>query len=46
MADEPTAKRIIERLAQESQPFGTTIRYEGGIGVWQRDPSKTSSSKE
>jgi poly-gamma-glutamate synthesis protein (capsule biosynthesis protein) len=46
MADEPAAKRIIERLAQESQPFGTTIRYEGGIGVWRRDPSKTSSSKE
>ncbi len=29
-------RRIIEHLAALSEPFGTEITYEGGIGVWRR----------
>ncbi len=35
MADEATSRKIIERLAKQSAAFGTTIRYENGIGVWR-----------
>ena len=38
LADEATARRIIGRLAELSAPFGTTIVYENGIGVWRPGP--------
>ena len=39
MADEVTAKRIIERLAQLSAPFGTEISMEQNVGVWKKPSS-------
>jgi poly-gamma-glutamate synthesis protein (capsule biosynthesis protein) len=38
LADEPTGRRIIERLARLSAPLETTIVYENGIGVWRPGP--------
>ncbi|MGH9199009.1 MAG: CapA family protein, partial [Acidimicrobiia bacterium] len=35
LADDETGRKIIERIAQLSTPFGTTIVYEKGIGVWK-----------
>jgi len=29
------AKKIIDRLAELSEPFGTSLSFEGGIGVWR-----------
>ncbi len=37
LAPEPLAREIIEHLAELSEPFGTEIRYEGGVGVWRAD---------
>lgn len=45
MADEATGRKIIETLARLSAPFGTSIVYEGGIGVWRPGPAKTSSGR-
>lgn len=36
LADAATGRKIIERVADLSAPFGTVIRYEDGIGVWRR----------
>jgi len=36
IAPEALGRKIIERLADLSRPFGTVIEYEGGIGVWRR----------
>lgn len=35
LADEATARKIIDRLARMSAPLGTTIEYQNGIGVWR-----------
>jgi poly-gamma-glutamate synthesis protein (capsule biosynthesis protein) len=35
LADEATGRSIIERLAKMSEPFGTRIVFENGIGVWR-----------
>ncbi len=32
-ADEPTAKRVIERIAERSEPYETTISFEDGAGI-------------
>jgi poly-gamma-glutamate synthesis protein (capsule biosynthesis protein) len=42
LADEPTGRRIIERLARQSAAFGTTIVYENGIGVWRQGQAAAS----
>jgi poly-gamma-glutamate synthesis protein (capsule biosynthesis protein) len=34
IADDDKGRQIIERLAQLSSPFGTSILYKDGIGVW------------
>ncbi len=36
IAPEELGRNIIEHLAELSRPFGTEIRYEGGVGVWRR----------
>ena len=36
IAPEELGRKIIEHLAELSAPFGTEIRYEGGVGVWRR----------
>jgi poly-gamma-glutamate synthesis protein (capsule biosynthesis protein) len=35
IADEETGRKIIERLARLSEPYGTKITYQGGIGTWR-----------
>ena len=35
LADEATARKIIDRLARMSAPLGTTIEYQNGVGVWR-----------
>ena len=45
MADEPTGRKIIERIAEQSAAFGTTIVYENGIGVWRPAAGKTTSER-
>lgn len=44
LADASTGRKIIERVAQQSAAFGTTIVYENGVGVWR--PSKDSARPE
>jgi len=44
LADEATGRKIIERLAKMSKPWGTTILYQNGIGVWR--PSATSHRRD
>ncbi len=39
MADEVTAKRIIDRLARLSAPFGTEVSMEQNVGVWKKPSS-------
>ena len=36
LAPPELGRKIIEHLAALSEPFGTEIRYEDGIGVWRR----------
>jgi poly-gamma-glutamate synthesis protein (capsule biosynthesis protein) len=36
LAPEPVARKIIERLAELSEAFGTRILYEDGVGVWRK----------
>ena len=36
LAPESVGREIIARLAELSEPFGTRIVYEDGIGVWRR----------
>jgi len=36
LAPPELARKIIDRLAELSAPFGTVIRYEDGVGVWSR----------
>jgi poly-gamma-glutamate capsule biosynthesis protein CapA/YwtB (metallophosphatase superfamily) len=36
IAPEALGRKIIEHLAELSAPFGTSIDYEDGIGVWRR----------
>ena len=43
LADDSTGRHIIERLARLSAPFGTTIVYEKGVGVWR--PNEVDSGK-
>lgn len=43
LADAATGRKIIDRLAQQSAAFGTTIVYENGVGVWKPGPARTSS---
>jgi hypothetical protein len=45
MADEATGRKIIERLMRMSGEFGTAIRYEKGIGVWQATKNPPTSAK-
>ncbi len=45
MADEATARVIIDRLAKMSAPLGTTIVYENGIGVWRKGPAASSGGR-
>jgi len=42
LADEATGRKIIERLARFSEPFGTRIVYENGIGVWRPSAARAS----
>lgn len=42
LATEETGRKIIDRLARLSAPFGTTIVYEDGVGVWRPGASRTS----
>lgn len=42
LADEATGRKIIERLARFSEPFGTRIVYENGIGVWRPTAARAS----
>jgi poly-gamma-glutamate synthesis protein (capsule biosynthesis protein) len=44
LADEAIGRKIIERMAKMSEPLGTTIAYENGIGVWK--PSLTASKSQ
>jgi poly-gamma-glutamate capsule biosynthesis protein CapA/YwtB (metallophosphatase superfamily) len=43
LADDETGRAIIERVAKMSAPFGTTIVYQNGIGVWRPGTSTTQS---
>jgi len=36
MAPEPLGRKIIEHLAELSEPFGTVIVYENGVGIWRK----------
>ena len=36
VAPEALGRKIIEHLAALSEPFGTRIVYEDGIGIWRR----------
>ncbi len=46
LAEAATGKKIIDRIAQQSAAFGTTIVYENGVGVWKPGPAKTSSTPQ
>lgn len=46
LADAATGRKIIDRLAQQSAKFGTTIVYENGVGVWKPGPARTSSAPQ
>ena len=37
LANEELARKIIQRLATLSGPFGTRITFESGVGVWRRE---------
>ena len=37
LASEPLARKIIQRLATLSSPFGTKIIVENGLGIWRRE---------
>lgn len=41
-ADEATGRKIIDRLAKLSAPFGTVIEYADGIGVWRPSAATTA----
>jgi len=43
LADEATGRRIIDRLAKLSAPFGTTLVYQDGIGIWRAAGAPTSA---
>lgn len=45
MADEATGRSIIERLAQMSEPFGTKLVYENGIGVWRSSAATSQTGR-
>lgn len=42
IADPATGRAIIERIAKLSEPFGTTIAYENGIGIWRAPGTRPS----
>jgi poly-gamma-glutamate capsule biosynthesis protein CapA/YwtB (metallophosphatase superfamily) len=46
LADAATGKKIIDRIAQQSAAFGTSIVYENGVGVWKSGAAKTSSAQQ
>ena len=46
IADEATGRTIIERMIRLSSEFGTTIRYENGVGVWRAVKSQPTSAKQ
>lgn len=46
LADAATGKKIIDRIAQQSAAFGTTIVYESGVGVWKPGAPKTTSAPQ
>jgi len=37
LANEELGRRIIQRLATLSAPFGTKITFENGVGIWRRE---------
>jgi poly-gamma-glutamate synthesis protein (capsule biosynthesis protein) len=37
LANEELARKIVQRLAKLSVPFGTKITFENGLGIWQPD---------
>lgn len=37
LATEPLARKIIERLATLSAPFGAKIIFENGVGIWRHE---------
>ena len=45
LANEPTSRKIIERLARMSAPLGTTILFQNGIGVWQPSASASGAAR-
>jgi len=45
MADEATSRSIIERLATMSEPYGTRIVYENGIGVWRSSAATSQTGR-
>jgi poly-gamma-glutamate capsule biosynthesis protein CapA/YwtB (metallophosphatase superfamily) len=40
LADEALGRKIIDDIAKLSAPYGTTIVYEGGIGVWRASATR------
>ena len=47
MAEGELAKKIIDRLATLSEPVGTRIELENGIGVWRpASPKVTNDGRE
>jgi poly-gamma-glutamate capsule biosynthesis protein CapA/YwtB (metallophosphatase superfamily) len=45
IAHAATGRAIIERIAKLSGPFGTTITYENGIGVWRAASARPTAGR-
>jgi hypothetical protein len=45
IADQTTSRTIIERLTKLSSAFGTTIRFENGLGTWRASAAVPTSAK-
>ncbi len=45
LADAATGREIIEEIARLSAPFGTSIVYQGGIGVWRASPAPSPEER-
>ena len=43
LAEDETGRTIIERMIRMSAEFGTAIRYDKGIGIWQASANQPSS---
>ena len=45
IADEATARTILDRMIRLSAEFGTTIRIENGIGIWRASATPPTSAR-